>query len=266
MKKILFSAIFAFASILGTFVSCSTNTESTSVEIPVGQIFRSLEQNSLLNKDEATTSQNFELFLNLSGDVSEETVISFEKYNENQKFYKIYTFKNIPIGSEITANAELKQGNISFYKGTSETLKVRNAKNELNIQMKRINSDSSIGIKQLPQEIFLETSEPSFSPDDNTISLDKTTTATFHVCYLEGEGNDSKKDLPDWVTYSWKINGNPLEIDGTIAKFDKTTGQLSIDITKNKYIFLGENQLIVEISCENNLETVSGSVNFTITE
>lgn len=266
MKKILFSAIFAFASILGTFVSCSTNTESTSVEIPVGQIFRSLEQNRLLNKDEATTSQNFELFLNLSGDVSEETVISFEKYNENQKFYKIYTFKNIPIGSEITANAELKQGNISFYKGTSETLKVRNAKNELNIQMKRINSDSSIGIKQLPQEIFLETSEPSFSPDDNTISLDKTTTATFHVCYLEGEGNDSKKDLPDWVTYSWKINGNPLEIDGTIAKFDKTKGNLSIDITKNMYLVLGENQLIVEISCENNLETVFGSVNFTITE
>ncbi len=266
MKKILFSAIFAFASILGTFVSCSTNTESTSVEIPVGQIFRSLEQNSLLNKDEATTSQNFELFLNLSGDVSEETVISFEKYNENQKFYKIYTFKNIPIGSEITANAELKQGNISFYKGTSETLKVRNAKNELNIQMKRINSDSSIGIKQLPQNIFLEA---SFDSNNNTISYDKTT-ATFRVGYLKGEGNDSKKDLlPDWVTYSWKINGNPLEIDGTIAKFDKTTGQLSIDITKNKCIFLGENklnQLIVEISCENNLETVSGSVNFTITE
>lgn len=263
MKKILFSAIFAFASILGTFVSCSTNTESTSVEIPVGQIFRSLEQNSLLNKDEATTSQNFELFLNLSGDVSEETVISFEKYNENQKFYKIYTFKNIPIGSEITANAELKQGTFLFYKGTSETLKVRNAKNELNIQMKRIKSDSSIGIKPLPQNIFLEA---SFGSNNNTISYDKTTTATFHVCYLEGEGNDSKKDLPDWVTYSWKINGNPLEIDGTIAKFDKTTGQLSIDITKNKYIFLGENQLIVEISCENNLETVSGSVNFTITE
>lgn len=255
MKKILFSAIFAFASILGTFVSCSTNTESTSVEIPVGQIFRSLEQNQLLNKDEATTSQNFELFLNLSGDVSEETVISFEKYNENQKFYKIYTFKNIPIGSEITANAELKQGNISFYKGTSETLKVRNAKNELNIQMKRIKSDSSIGIKKLPQEIFLEA---SFS--NNTISLDQTI-ATFRV----SEG-DNRNDLPDWVTYSWKINGNPLEIDGTIAKFDKTTGQLSIDITKNKYIFLGENQLIVEISCENNLETVSGSVNFTITE
>lgn len=262
MKKILFSAIFAFASILGTFVSCSTNTESTSVEIPVGQIFRSLEQNRLLNKDEATTSQNFELFLNLSGDVSEETVISFEKYNENQKFYKIYTFKNIPIGSEITANAELKQGNISFYKGTSETLKVRNAKNELNIQMKRIESDSSIGIKQLPQKIFLETSEPSFSPGGNTISYGKTT-ATFRVSYLEGA---NKKALPDWVTYSWKINGNPFKIDGTIANFDKTKGNLSIDITKNMYLVSGENQLIVEISCENNLETVSGSVNFTITE
>lgn len=264
MKKILFSAIFAFASILGTFVSCSTNTESTSVEIPVGQIFRSLEQNQLLNKDEATTSQNFELFLNLSGDVSEETVISFEKYNENQKFYKIYTFKNIPIGSEITANAELKQGNISFYKGTSETLKVRNAKNELNIQMKRINSDSSIGIKQLPKNILLETS-------NNKISLNKTTTATFTVCYLEEENTNKRNTLPDWVTYSWKINENPLEIDGTIAKFDKTTGQLSIDITKMKNLLkdenqLVENQLIVEISCENNLETVSASVNFTITE
>ena len=269
MKKNLFSTIFTLAAIFGFFAACSSSINTASVEIPVGQIFRSAEQNGLLNKNEATESESFELkiFLTLNGSLYKEETIPYDSSKDSAT----YTFDDIPIGSELEISAELYKGQTKFYEGKSEKITIKENENLVSLSISRIKSDTQTELKSMPSNIRLET---SFSNDDttNTVSL-ATETATFHIYYLDDEYN--KKTLPEWVTYSWKLNGNSFETDETNAKFEKSTGTLTIYLNKNPYILKEtqsdsgtgtQNTLAVELGSSDSSELTSASVEFFVTE
>lgn len=354
MKKHLFLAIiaFAFISLPGIFTSCSSETKTTSIKIPVDTIFRSIvksEQaatehqneykliisvkstNSSYSENETftwqeeenTVSRTFDnipigISLTVTAEITEngniifkgksEEIITIEGENKIEiKMQKIlssitvktetkeiadfneveltittedkqlssynisgkelldgYVVKYLPVNKSTKVSAEAKSGRITIYRGSKEFTVTKEPENNIfTFEMKKIESDSSIEIKQFPQNMLLETSFDSDNSGSTSISLAAGTTATFKISYLEG---NEKKLLPEWITYSWKLNETPFEIDGTVAKFEKTTGKLSIDITKMKGILLGKNQLVVELGCEDSSEITAASVNFTVTE
>lgn len=353
MKKHLFLAIiaFAFISLPGIFTSCSSETKTTSIKIPVDTIFRSIVKNEQAatehqNEYKLTISvkstnssysenktftwqegntvyQTFDnipigISLTVTAEITENENIIFKGKSEEitttegenkieikmQKVlssitvktetakiadfneveltittedkqlssYNIsgkelldgYVVKYLPVNKSIKVSAEAKSGGITIYRGSKESTVTKEPDNNIfTFEMEKIESDSSIEIKQFPQNIMLETSFDSDNSGSTSISLAKDTTAIFEISYLEG---NEKKFLPEWITYSWKLNETPFEIDGTVAKFEKTTGKLSIDITKMKGIVLGKNQLVVELGCEDSSEVTAASVNFTVTE
>lgn len=270
MKKNLFSTILTLAAIFGFFAACSSNINTASVEIPIGQIFRSVEQNNLLNTNETTTSETFELklILTLNGSLYKEETIPYD----SSKNSATRTFAKIPIGSELEISAELYKGQTKFYEGKSEKITIKENENLVSLSISRIKSDTQTELKSMPSNIRLET---SFSDDDttNTVSL-TTETATFHIYYLDDEYN--KKNLPEWVTYSWKLNGNSFETDETNAKFEKSTGTLTIYLNQMPHILHSESQndsgtgtqntLAVELGSSDSSEWTSASVEFFVTE
>ena len=173
------------------------------------------------------------------------------KNNEESNTYELtgkqllagYEIKYLPIGDNFTITAEIKSDGITIYRGSTEST-VEKEQNPVILEMNKVESSATTEIRKLPGNIMLET---SFSSGDSTTIQLSQETATFHIYYTE---ENNPKNLPDWITYSWKLNEMPFETDGTIANFDKTTGILSVNITKMNEIVLGKNQLVVELGSE----------------
>lgn len=176
-----------------------------------------------------------------------------------------YVIKYLEIGKTYTVTAEANSDGTAVYRGSSE-ITVAKANNTCTIEMKKVESSSSIEVKQIPQDVLLELMADETSEDSITsLSLATYTTAYFKVSYLEGD-SDTISLLPSWITYTWKLNNSTLEIDGTIASFDSTTGYLKLDLTKEQRLIVGENTLSVEISAEDTTEVRAAAENFTVTE
>lgn len=177
-----------------------------------------------------------------------------------------YEIKYLEIGKTYTVKAEANSDETAVYRGSSEIV-VAKDNNTCTIEMKKVESSSSIEVKQIPQNVLLELMADTTSEDSITsLSLKTATTAYFKVSYLEGD-SDSRSLLPSWVTYTWKLNDIVLKIDdGTIASFDSTTGYLTLDLNKVKNLIVGENTLSVEIGAEDTTEVRAATENFTVTE
>ena len=173
-----------------------------------------------------------------------------------------YEIKYLAVGSTFTITAEAKSDGTVVYRGSSEVT-VAKDDNTCTLKMEKVESSGSIEVKQLPQSVLLELMADATSEDTITeLSLKTATTAYFKVSHME---SDSRSPLPDWVTYTWKLNDNTLEIDGTIASFNSATGYLTLDITKVQTLIVGQNQLSVEISAEGSTEVTVAAENFTVT-
>ncbi len=176
-----------------------------------------------------------------------------------------YEIKYLAVGGTFTITAEAKSDGTVVYRGGSEVTVAKND-NTCTLKMEKVESSGSIEVKQLPQSVLLELMADTTSEDTITeLSLKTATTAYFKVSHLES-GSNSRCLLPDWVTYTWKLNDNTLEIDGTIASFNSATGYLTLDITKVQTLIVGQNQLSVEISAEGSTEVTAAAENFTVTK
>lgn len=345
MKKNLFLALFAFGftALTGIFSSCSSESRTSSINVPVESIFKSI---GLTARTAETSTDSYELkisvnagsqtvatetipwnqtaqtatctFENITTGItikltaevtenehtifkgsSEETTIQEGENNISIKLKQLlssitvktaleeiadyditlnlenesesytynptgkellagYEIKYLPIGN-ISITAEAKSDGTTIYRGTLKST-VEKEQKSIVLEMKKVESDATAEIRKLPDNINLET---SFSSSDSTIQLSQET-ATFHIYYL---GENDKKSLPDWVTYSWKLNETPFETDGTNAEFYATTGILTIYLNKIPSLLLAQqNQLVVELGCEDSSEVKAASVNFTVTK
>lgn len=267
MKRKLLLPVLALTAFLGTLLSCSSDSGTASIQIPVTQIFRNVEDDL-----SPSDTNKIKLEITLSGDAKDRHEFNWEEKEQN------CTFENLPVGGVVSVSAKVKDGEDLIYSGVSDKIKLKNEQNETTIKMERVNGDASVKIQALPTP-ELE------AKNGNTFSLTQDT-ALFKIYYIDSSNpdiNPMPKPLPDWVTYKWMMNGTEFTPDDAStpndgsgqATFGKNKdGELILTIYLNKMKSLlyqgpdvaSQNRLYVEIGMENSEETKSTEIEFTITQ
>lgn len=195
-----------------------------------------------------------------------------------QDFSGGHEIKYLPVNKELTVTVEArtKDTDTAIFRGNSTITITENDQNpECTIDMERVNGDeTSVEIRALPTPVLEAISANGFSLTQDT----EPPVARFKIYYTDSSNPDINLQLPDWVTYKWKMNGTeftPGDASGQ-ATFDKNEeGNLTLTIYLNKMKSINplgsnnnasQNRLYVEIGRENSEETKSTEIEFTITQ
>lgn len=126
MKRKLLLPVLALTAFLGTLLSCSSDSGTASIKIPVTQIFRNVE-NDILPSD----TNEIKLEITLSGDANDSHEFNWEEKEQN------CTFENLPVGGVVSVSAKVKDGKDLIYSGESDKIKLKNEQNETTIIMQK---------------------------------------------------------------------------------------------------------------------------------
>lgn len=194
-----------------------------------------------------------------------------------QDFSSGHEIKYLPTNKELTVNVEAKtKDNTAIFRGSSKiTITEKDQNPECTIKMERVNGDeTSVKIQALPTPVLVAISANGFSLTQDT----KPPVARFKIYYTDSSNPDINLQLPDCVTYKWKMNGTeftPGDASGQATFGKNEEGELTLTINLNKMksiIPLGannnasQNRLYVEIGMENSEETKSTEIEFKITQ
>lgn len=127
MKRKLLLPVLVLTAFLGTLLSCSSDSGTASIKIPVSQIFRNVE-NDILPSD----TNEIELEITLSGDAEDRHTFNWEEKEQN------CTFENLPVGGVVSVSAKVKDGKDLIYSGESDKIKLKNEQNETTITMQKL--------------------------------------------------------------------------------------------------------------------------------
>lgn len=127
MKRKLLLPVLALTAFLGTLLSCSSDSGTASIKIPVTQIFRNVE-NDILPSD----TNKIKLEITLSGDANDSHTFNWEEKEQN------CTFENLPVGGVVSVSAKVKDGTDLIYSGESDKIKLKNEQNETTITMQKL--------------------------------------------------------------------------------------------------------------------------------
>lgn len=127
MKRKLLLPVLALTAFLGTLLSCSSDSGTASIKIPVTQIFRNVE-NDILPSD----TNEIKLEITLSGDANDSHTFNWEEKEQN------CTFENLPVGGVVSVSAKVKDGTDLIYSGESDKIKLKNEQNETTITMQKL--------------------------------------------------------------------------------------------------------------------------------
>lgn len=127
MKRKLLLPVLALTAFLGTLLSCSSDSGTASIQIPVTQIFRNVEKDIL-----PSDTNEIELEITLSGDAKNSLTFNWEEKEQN------CTFENLPVGGVVSVSAEVKDGEDLIYSGESDKIKLKNEQNETTITMQKL--------------------------------------------------------------------------------------------------------------------------------
>lgn len=127
MKRKLLLPVLALTAFLGTLLSCSSDSDTASIQIPVTQIFRNVEKDILLSD-----KNKIKLEITLSGDAKASRTFNWEEKERN------CTFENLPVGGVVSVSAKVKDGEDLIYSGESDKIKLKNEQNETTITMQKL--------------------------------------------------------------------------------------------------------------------------------
>lgn len=127
MKRKLLLPVLALTAFLGTLLSCSSDSGTASIQIPVTQIFRNVEKDIL-----PSDTNKIKLEITLSGDAKDRRIFNWKEKEQN------YTFENLPVGGVVSVSAKVKDGNDLIYSGESDKIKLKNEQNETTITMQKL--------------------------------------------------------------------------------------------------------------------------------
>lgn len=127
MKRKLLLPVLVLTAFLGTLLSCSSDSGTASIKIPVSQIFRNVE-NDILPSD----TNEIKLEITLSGDAKDRQTFNWEEKEQN------CTFENLPVGGVVSVSAKVKDGKDLIYSGESDKIKLKNEQNETTIKMQKL--------------------------------------------------------------------------------------------------------------------------------
>lgn len=127
MKRKLLLPVLALTAFLGTLLSCSSDSGTASIQIPVTQIFRNVEKDIL-----PSDTNEIKLEITLSGDAKGNLTFDWKEKEQN------CTFENLPVGGVVSVSAKVKDGEDLIYSGESDKIKLKNEQNETTITMQKL--------------------------------------------------------------------------------------------------------------------------------
>lgn len=127
MKRKLLLPVLALTAFLGTLLSCSSDSGTASIQIPVTQIFRNVEKDIL-----PSDTNEIKLEITLSGDAKRSLKFNWEEREQN------CTFENLPVDGVVSVSAKVKDGKYLIYSGESDKIKLKNEQNETTITMQKL--------------------------------------------------------------------------------------------------------------------------------
>ena len=127
MKRKLLLPVLALTAFLGTLLSCSSDSGTASIQIPVTQIFRNVEKDIL-----PSDTNEIKLEITLSGDAKGRLTFDWKEKEQN------CTFENLPVGGVVSVSAKVKDGEDLIYSGKSDKIKLKNEQNETTITMQKL--------------------------------------------------------------------------------------------------------------------------------
>lgn len=127
MKRKLLLPVLALTAFLGTLLSCSSDSGTASIQIPVTQIFRNVEKDIL-----PSDTNEIKLEITLSGDAKRNLKFNWEEREQN------CTFENLPVDGVVSVSAKVKDGKDLIYSGESDKIKLKNEQNETTITMQKL--------------------------------------------------------------------------------------------------------------------------------
>lgn len=127
MKRKLLLPVLALTAFLGTLLSCSSDSGTASIQIPVTQIFRNVEKDIL-----PSDTNEIKLEITLSGDAKVSRTFNWKEEEQN------CTFENLPVDGVVSVSAKVKDGNDLIYSGESDKIKLKNEQNETTITMQKL--------------------------------------------------------------------------------------------------------------------------------
>lgn len=127
MKRKLLLPVLALTAFLGTLLSCSSDSGTASIQIPVTQIFRNVEKDIL-----PSDTNEIKLEITLSGDANDSHTFNWKEEEQN------CTFENLPVGGVVSVSAKVKDGEDLIYSDESDKIKLKNEQNETTITMQKL--------------------------------------------------------------------------------------------------------------------------------
>lgn len=127
MKRKLLLPVLALTAFLGTLLSCSSDSDTASIQIPITQIFRNVEKDIL-----PSDTNEIKLEITLSGDAKASHTFNWKEEEQN------CTFENLPVDGVVSVSAKVKDGNDLIYSGESDKIKLKNEQNETTITMQKL--------------------------------------------------------------------------------------------------------------------------------
>lgn len=135
MKRKLLLPVLALTAFLGALLSCSSDSGTASIQIPVTQIFRNVEKDIL-----PSDTNKIKLEITLSGDAKGMLTFDWEEKKQN------CTFENLPVDGVVSVSAKVKDGNVFIYSGESDKIKLKNEQNETTITMQKLRARLTVKI------------------------------------------------------------------------------------------------------------------------
>lgn len=248
MKRKLLLPVLALTAFLGTLLSCSSDSGTASIKIPVTQIFRNVE-NDILPSD----TNEIKLEITLSGDANDSHTFNWEEKEQN------CTFENLPVGGVVSVSAKVKDGTDLIYSGESDKIKLKNEQNETTIIMQKhlarltVKTDNKeiAGLSD-KTEIAINATAEGFSGGAWTITP-KQFAAGYELKYLPATGKvtitANVKDGETLLFSGSHVAENINEIQGALTiQMTKHLARLIVKTDSNEIPALLENLVKIRIT------------------
>ncbi len=234
MKRKLLLPVLALTAFLGTLLSCSSDSGTASIQIPVTQIFRNVEKDIL-----PSDTNKIKLEITLSGDAKGGLEFDWKEKEQN------CTFENLPVGGVVSVSAKVKDGEDLIYSGESDKIKLKNEQNETTITMQKLRARLTVNVKIDSNEI------PALKESLVEILIKVT------------DGKDTWETTPQDFSGGHELKYLPINKELTVTAEAKTKD------TTNTAIFWGSNKITIaekdqNPECTIKMERVNGDASVEI--
>lgn len=221
MKRKLLLPVLALTAFLGTLLSCSSDSGTASIQIPVTQIFRNVEKDIL-----PSDTNKIKLEITLSGDAKDSHEFNWKEEEQD------WTFENLPVGGVVSVSAKVKDGKDLIYSGKSDKIKLKNEQNETTIKMQKLMA--RLTVKTDNEEIAVLTDETEIVINTEAEGFSRPWTITpsefaagYELKYLPATGKVT-------ITANVKDGENLLFSGSHVAEnIKENQGEVTIQMTKH---------------------------------